>query len=104
MHALSPARYGSWRNLPTSDVRRWTRVWTNGLYAGAHPHWGFQLISPACLAHLWRIFAPSAGGDYTKGQRKAVQTLAALFQPAWRTDHPPPSGSSPADWDRHFEY
>jgi hypothetical protein len=103
MHALSPARYDSWRNLPSSGLRRWARVWVNGLYAGAHPHWGFQLLSPACLAHLWRTFASSPDGDYTKAQRQAVQTLAELFQPAWRSDPPPPSGNGRTQWERYFE-
>jgi hypothetical protein len=103
MHALPPARYDSWRNLPSSGLRRWTRVWVNGLYAGTHPHWGFQLISPSCLAHLWRTFAPSTSGDRIKAQRQAVRTLAALFQPIWCSDPPPPSCNTCAQWDGYFD-
>ena len=74
MYALDADKYTKLLGFE-SPLRRWIRLWLDGLHVGTHIHWRLSPFSVLGLAKTWRYLS-SLDADKRRPQEKAIARMA----------------------------
>ncbi len=99
MYALDAKKYTKLTEFEPL-LRRWIRLWLDGMHAGTHVHWRLSPFSVFGLAKTWRYLSSL---DHWQPQRKAIISMASRrSRKGIFCEKMPSVADEPEKWEQFF--